>query len=319
MTRDANPTRPPPEPPLSESLVHERIYARSGSLGPRVPVGPGDDAALILAEPDRRVLLTVDQLIEGRHFLGPALAEPGIDGIARKAIARSVSDIAAMAGAPVWALATGALPPGAPQRLVDLLFDRMAHWAEHWRCPLVGGDVATLRSAADPVVLSVTIGADPHPARGAVLRSGARAGDALFITGRLGGSLTSGRHLSFEPRLLEARWLAETLGHALHAMIDLSDGLGRDAARLARASAVQARLHESLIPLHPDAGPSALSDGEDYELLFAVPPETSLPAACPITATPITRIGACTPGHGCLLIRPDGRELDASALGWDHR
>lgn len=327
---------------FSESRFHDHIARRSGpaiaagthTLGPRVLIGPGDDSALIAAVA-AGVLLTVDQVIENRHFVGPMFvpSPPGtpgrsggaspipgtsVDAVARKAIARSVSDIAAMAGTPAWALATVAFPSTFDQAVAESLFDRMAHWATHFGCPLVGGDVALLPEGDRAAVITVTIGGDPHPARGPVTRAGAKPGDHLYVSGRIGGSFASGRHLSFEPRVAEARWLADTLGTGLHAMIDISDGVGRDGARLARASGVRVQIVDHLVPRHSDAGASALADGEDYELLFAVDPHAPVPHACPITGTAFTRVGEIKPGVGCVLVDSAGGELDAATQGWDH-
>lgn len=310
---------------MRESVLLKHIYARSTALGPRVIVGPGDDCAVVgtgRAGDGPPLLLTVDQLIEHRHYLGPLRAGEGsgggtsVDLVARKAVARSVSDIAAMAGVPSWALATAALPPGFPGELANALFDRMAHWAKHFGCPLVGGDIASSTEGA-PAVLTVTIGGEPHARRGPVLRSGAEAGDEVWMTGRLGGSLPSGRHLTFEPRVAEARWLADTLGASLHAMIDLSDGLGRDACRVAEASGARLELDARLFPLHEPASPTADRDGEDYELLWTMAP-APLPAACPATGTPMTRIGRVVAGSGCVIVDAAGRAWDATELGWDH-
>lgn len=294
----------------SEADLLRHIAARSADLhgaGP-IEVGPGDDAA-VLRFGGEQLLFTVDQLVEGRHY---APASTSIDLIARKSVARSVSDVAAMGGAPIAALATGALRDGFAHG--DELFDHMARWARRWDCPLIGGDIATVDG---PTVLTVTVIGRAHPERGPVLRSGARAGDGVYVTGTLGGSFGSGRHLTFEPRIPEAAWLCSSLGARLHAMMDISDGLGRDGARIAGASGVRLELEALRIPLHADVQTwmQAASEGEDYELLFTasgeVPPRTP-------TGVAITRIGSAVAGKGCALLTPHEHPIDASGMGWNH-
>lgn len=173
-------------------------------------------------------------------------------------------------------------------------------------------------------MLSVSVIGLPHEQRGPVLRSGARAGDSLYVTGLLGGSLDSstglGRHLTFEPRLTEARWLCDIFGDQLRAMMDVSDGLGRDAGRLAKASGVRIEIESAAIPRGRGITDwrRAASDGEDHELLFALAPQARPPASCPATGTPITRIGTLIAGSGCFIRTPDGTLIDAAELGWDH-
>jgi len=297
----------------SDLLRHIRRQTRDlTARWPQVLVGPGDDCAAVGLDPSQSIsLLTVDHLVEGRHF---ASGTP-IDLIARKAVARSISDIAAMAGAPQWSLATGLLPKDYPH--ARELTDALHRWAAHWSAPLVGGDLAT-SPAGTPLVLTVTIGGRPHTHRGPVLRSGAKPGDELWMTGSLGGSLASGRHLTFEPRIADAQWLCDTLGDNLHAMIDLSDGLGRDAARMADMSGVRFEIDASALPLHRGICDllAALGDGEDYELCFAAAPST-LNAKSTATGTPLTRIGRAVAGQGCIALI-DGRTVDICTLGWDH-
>ncbi len=303
----------------SDLLAH--IYARAASLAsfPQVEVGPGDDCAVIACPESRRILLTVDQLVEGRHFerLDPSFTRAPIDAIARKAVARSISDIAAMAGAPTATLATACLPAGFPQAIAGELFDRVNHWAAHFGSPLVGGDIAC-SAAGTPLVLTTTVIGAPHPMRGPVLRSTARPGDNVYVTGALGGSLASGRHLTFEPRLAEARWLASNLGAGLTSMIDLSDGLGLDASRIARASRARLTIQASLVPRHADCPDwrHACSDGEDYELLFTASPGSVITSA---DRTPVTHIGRVEAGEpGCTIVDPQGSPIDGAGMGWVH-
>lgn len=297
---------------MRESELLEHIYARSQDLGNDggIVVGPGDDGAVVDLE--HATIATVDQLVGGRHF-DPESATT--DQIARKAVARSVSDIAAMGGRPRFALVGACLPEGYPD--ADALFDRMAHWARRWGCPLVGGDIAC---AAGPLVLTTTVLGTAHKARGPVLRSQARPGDALFITGRLGGAVASGRHLAFEPRLDEARWLCDSLGEQLGAMIDVSDGLGRDAGRLATASNVRIEIDADRLPMHEGVSgwEQPLGEGEDYELAFSVRSGAELPACVPSTGVGLHMIGRVVVGQGCIVKLPDGSQVDAHDLGWDH-
>lgn len=308
---------------LSEAALHERIYERSAGLAsafPRVGLGPGDDCAVVYgASPAREgLLVTVDQLVEGRHFT----PETSVELIARKAIARSISDIAAMAGTPAWALAAAVLPRGyahAPE-----LFDACHRWGTHFGAPLVGGDIA-VSPPGTPLILSITVAGDPAPSRGPVTRSGAKPGDDVYVTGKIGGSLASGRHLTFEPRVAEGRFLAGSVLSDLHAMIDVSDGLGRDAARISAASKVRIELDARLIPLHVErAEPvrdvlAACADGEDYELLFTAAPGVMHRILPPRALASMTRIGRVTEGQGCVLIGAGPAAIDLTDVGWDHR
>ncbi len=238
-----------------------------------------------------------------------------------------------MGGLPWVSLATALLPHRYPH--ADALFDRMHHWARRFSCPLVGGDIARHSDKPDqPLTLTTTLLArmDAAPLRGRFpggpeplavrprLRSAARPGQAVWVTGKLGGSLASGRHLTFEPRVaagLVAAWEANPVG----AMIDISDGLGRDAARIARASGVILELDARLIPTHDGCDwKDALADGEDHELLFtgAIKHGRALLEGLPLTR--IGRVLACPEDQRptALVLTPDGAHLDAQTLGWDH-
>ncbi|MCC5787146.1 MAG: thiamine-monophosphate kinase [Phycisphaerales bacterium] len=292
---------------MRESELLEHIYRRSEGLAgasPDLVVGPGDDCAVLRQPGGGLLLLTVDQLLGGVHY------KPGtpVDRVARKAVARSVSDIAAMGGEPRWALATAMLPKDYPE--ADELFDRMAYWASRWGCPLIGGDIG---SGPGELLLTVTIGGEAHPDRGPVLRSGAKPGDRLFVSGSLGGSLQSEHHLLFEPRVALGTKLCDTLGRDLHAMIDLSDGLGRDGARLAKASGVRLVIDAERIPRRDGVTSwrNAAGDGEDYELLVAIAPGREAPEG-------LIEIGEAAEGSPRCEIVDSGEKIDAGEMGWDH-
>lgn len=329
---------------VQESKLLEYIVDRAREVSERyeqVLVGPGHDCAVIstsdeLGGAGRRahsLLMKVDQLIEGRHFT----SETPASLVARKALARPLSDIAASAGSPVCALVAATLPTGsdgAYERARELV-DAMHVAGSLFNCPVVGGDIATDSRADAMLHLSVTVLGRPHPLRGPVLRSGVKPGDFIYVTGCLGGSFRAdpdrefgfpggGKHLTFTPRLAEATWLADALDRDLRAMMDVSDGLGRDCARLARASNVMIEIDGEAIPVSPDS-PSiraALSDGEDYELLFASP-RAPMPAACGPQHTPIRLIGVARAREHdgvpyCTCRWPDGRVEDVGEAGWDH-
>lgn len=273
-----------------------------------VLVGPGDDAALVRVG-DADILLTVDQFVAGRHY-DPASSTNA--WIAQAALGRSLSDIAAMGGVPTHALCAATIGPDCPDP--DALFDAMAAHAQSLSVSLVGGDIAM---SDGPTVLTVTVVGVPHTARGAVLRSGACVGDSLYVTGALGGAASSSWTMETTPRLAEAKWLCDTLDKRLTSMIDISDGLGRDAGRVARASGAQLIVEAHRVPVAPGATlEQAVSGGQDYELLFTA--SGDVPERCDATGITITRIGSVHPGRGCLLRSSNGDARDISEAGWDH-
>ena len=259
---------------------------------PRVPVGPGDDCA-VLARPPGDLLVSTDLLTEGVDFL---LAECGPRAVGRKAMGVNLSDLAAMAGTPLGAVVAVALPPGGMAVAMEL-HAGLREVADRFDCPLVGGDT---NSWAGGLVVTVTVFGTPT-GRGPVLRSGARPGDWLFVTGPLGGSIL-GRHLSPTPRIPEAVALHAAV--QLRALIDLSDGLARDAGHFG----IGIVLDPAAVPVHPDAERlaatsgrtplhHALTDGEDFELLFAVSPADGerLLRNAPV---PVWKVGECVAGAG---------------------
>ena len=296
---------------MRERELLQRIADRSADLPEsfgRVLVGPGDDCA-VLAPDDRKLVLTTDHLVQDRHF-DDALP---LELIGRKAVMRSVSDIAAMAAEPAWALATALLPVGYAH--ANELFDHMARCARAFGCPLVGGDIASLPPERDgPISLTVTVGGYTDHA---ILRSGANVGDGVYTTGALGGSMANHRHAMATPRVAVALELARST--TIHAMIDLSDGLGIDAARIAHASGIHIEIEAQAVPVHADANglAGALRDGEDYELLFTASADAQIPSS--INGTPITRIGRVTEGEPATIVcMPDGSTFDASDQGFEH-
>lgn len=300
---------------MREFALLEHIYASAHNRDPRVLIGPGDDMGLVKTG-GAYLLAAVDQLIDGRHV---RVASTPLDLVGRKAITRSLSDIAAMAGEPLATLVAATLPPQFGSERANQLFDAMRATADQYRCPLIGGDIAIHRGDEHPMVCSVTVLAEPGPA-GAIPRSGAQHGDLVYVTGALGGSLEAnglGRHLTFEPRIELALELARQLGSRLHAMIDLSDGLGRDAAHIAKLSHVQMVIEAARIPCNAGCDwKQALSDGEDYELCFTAVP----PVPRQIGGVAIHQIGEVRgEGEHTVLLSHAGSLIDVSQFGWQHQ
>jgi thiamine-monophosphate kinase len=276
-----------------------------------VETGIGDDAA-VLRPPGRvRLLFASDMLVEGVHFRRAQVPAPLIGW---KALAVNVSDVAAMGGVPRWAVVSLGLPPATPVRLVDGIYEGLERCARRFGVSIVGGD--TVRAAQ--LVLDVAM-LGTAPPREIVRRRGMRVGDALFVTGRLGGSLRSGRHARVAPRLAEARALVRRL--RLRAMIDLSDGLASDLWQLSRASRVVLRVEGTRIPVAKAAGSAyhALMDGEDFELLFAVGPREAARVPRRLGRVPVTRIGsAVSRGIGVQLQGADGGIRPLVPRGFRH-
>ena len=243
-----------------DNLIAE--LTRSLRLDSRVKIGPGDDCAVVKFG-KRWQLLKTDCIVESIHF---SKESPAI-WVGWKALCRAISDVAAMGGRPMDALVTIAAAPQVRLRWLRGVYSGLRKAAQRYEVNLVGGE--TSRSPG-PAFISVALTGIVEKRR-ALLRSGGKPGDFLYVTGQLGGSFR-GKHLRFEPRLAEALWLADHF--AINAMIDLSDGLGSDLPRLAKASGAGFEIDRERLPLSKGCSiEQAISDGEDYELLFAVPPE----------------------------------------------
>ena len=294
---------------LGERGVIEQMRRRSGALS-SILVGIGDDTA-VLKNSGTRLLFASDMLVEGVHFTRARVTPRAIGW---KALACNVSDVAAMGGLPKWAVVSVGFPRTTPATFVEGVADGLARCAKRFDMAIVGGD--TVR--APVVVLDVAIVGTVSASR-MVLRSGARVGDRVFVTGRLGGSLISGKHATFLPRLAQAQWLVRHCKP--HAMMDVSDGLASDLWQIARASRVTLRVEASRIPVSR-AGKTirhALMDGEDFELLFTVSAKIARRIPRAIEKVVVTEIGTVTTrGAGVELQQPNGRITPLTPTGFKH-
>ena len=324
--------------PLSgESALIERIAQRTGRLPTsdaiRLLHGIGDDTAVLQAG-DQTLLWTADMLLEGVHFrldwIDPA-------SLGWKSLAVNLSDIAAMGGTPVGALLSLALPAERTGAWLDAFVDGLAECAQTHGVALLGGDTNRANQVVIDVSLLGIVAGQP------VLRSGARAGDWLLVSGALGGSraglhaLMAGDasavdlapHFRPKPRM-QVGMLTRELGAT--AMMDISDGLAADLPKLLRASGVGAVVYAAQVPVHPAAAhwtqaqgldpiAFAVAGGEDYELLIAAPPPVAqqlqerVPAE---TGVPLTKIGEAIAQPEVWLQRADGGRESLAIAGWDH-
>ncbi len=281
------------KPPGGEFAYIDWLRQRTPA-DPRVVIGPGDDAAALRLSPDVPCLITTDMLMDGTCFL---LAEAGPRQVGRKAMAVNLSDMAAMAGRPVAAVVSVALPQSGGRALAEELYQGLRDLADAYHTAIIGGDT---NSWNGPLVISVTLFGEATP-RGPVQRGGARPGDWLLVTGPLGGSIL-GKHLTFRPRVAEALRLHELVD--LHALIDISDGLTADLAHICTESHCGAVLGAEAVPIAPAAHQMAdgrtplehaLSDGEDFELILAVAPADGerLLQSQPIEGVRLVHVGDC--------------------------
>jgi thiamine-monophosphate kinase len=309
---------------------------------PHVRMGVGDDAAIVRVGPDRDLILTADLSIEGVHFttrLHPARS------VGHRALARSLSDIAAMGGVPRFALISVAFPRAVSRGWIEEFYGGVLELAARFRVEVIGGDTSIVRRIA---MIDVTLAGEVARGRG-LLRSGARPGDMIFVSGRLGQSAhglevlksrAGGRkrarrthqvssetaaavkaHLYPEPRCELGRWLQR--GGIPSALMDISDGLSTDLRRLCEAGRVGAKVNAWRIP--GPAGVSreqslglALNGGEDYELLFTVPTKRLTKVPRSHSGIPLHCIGRICRLRDVLLVDEDGGFSPLAAAGYDH-
>jgi len=285
-----------------------------------VVAGIGDDCAVVRTghRDPFDYLLKSDPVIEGVHFTARSKASD----VGWKALGRVLSDIAAMGGEPLWILVDLVAPASTPVARLEGLYRGISRLARRQGVAVVGGDTARGKT------LELHVFAVGRVKRGkAVLRSGARSGDGIYVTGSLGGS-GSGRHLRFEPRLTEGQWLAGQ-GWAT-AMMDLSDGLATDLRRMTAASGTGAVIEISRVPISRAAGrcrgkrsplEHALTDGEDFELLLAIPRRKTVEFEAAWRkrfSLRCTRIGTMTNKTGRLELEEEGLRTELNMHGYEH-
>ena len=283
-------TTPTPICMLGEqAMLHRLLDCLPNTTQSGLILGPGDDCAVTRRDMQWDTLLKTDVVVEGVHF--SVDTEPRLIG--RKALARALSDIAAMGGIPEHALITLLIHPHRTMEFVEELYEGLSDLAVSYGVSIAGGETSSLPQPG--LIINVTL--IGRVERGhAILRNGGQIGDILCVSGPLGGSFASGRHLSFSPRI--------ELGKALqaaqprpHAMMDLSDGLAADLPRLAEASRCGYEIDETKLPLNTGCTVSeALNDGEDYELLCALAPETAPQVCTQFGLFPIGRLTERTQG-----------------------
>jgi thiamine-monophosphate kinase len=292
--------------------IRRRIGTRKG----RIVVDSGDDAA-VLKVGQGNLLFKTDSVIDGVHF-DSRTARP--EAVGHKAIARCLSDIAAMGCVPTFAVVAMMIPRNARQAYLQRVIRGLDRTAEKFRTPVVGGDV---KSHPGKLAISVALLGETRDLA-PIRRSGARNGDVIAVTGPLGGSIL-GKHLRFTPRVREGLELNRRFD--VHSMIDISDGLSTDLGHVCDESGVGAVLYEDLLPASADAKRLArkdrrpvldhvLNDGEDYELLFTLPASESSKLERSGLGTVI---GQVTSMQGLYLQDAKGRLREIERRGWEHR
>jgi thiamine-monophosphate kinase len=332
--------------PVGELGLIEQIRRDFATTSSAVKLGIGDDCAILRPPSGCEVLVTTDFTLEGRHFRRDSHPP---ESVGHRCLARGLSDLAAMGATPLAAFLSLALPStmlteAAGRTWTTRFFNGLRALAELHGVPLAGGDTSESPGGKNALILADIVLIGSAPRGRALRRSGAFAGDTLYVTGQLGGAAAelttlSGRsrrtanlkttddhpHLFPEPRLdvgeaLQRRGLAT-------ACIDISDGLSTDLAHLCRASGVNAEIEQESLPIHPLAAKlgersalhAALHGGEDYELLFAAP-SGRMPSS--LAGVPLTRIGtlkARRTGQPLMtLLAPNGSRTELKPGGWEH-
>ncbi|MBA2116636.1 thiamine-phosphate kinase [Bremerella alba] len=304
-----------------EQAFLKYLAAQKQTISPD-SIGIGDDAAVLSWQADQKLVVCTDLISDETDF---HLAEVTPQQIGRKALAINLSDIAAMACEPVGAFLTLLLPQGAPSlELAKQIYEGAAQLGATFNCPILGGDT---NSWPGKLAVSVTV-LGRCPRDKPLLREGAQPGDAIYVTGSLGGSILGG-HIDFQPRISEAIRLREICG--LTAGMDISDGISIDLPRLCEQSRVGAEIDARLLPISDAAKQMsqstgrppwwhALNDGEDFELLFTVPGAEAAHLEAQWTdSTPVTKIGTIQSGTKLFLLDETGQRQPLKPEGFSHQ
>ncbi|MGA8438757.1 MAG: thiamine-phosphate kinase [Candidatus Sulfotelmatobacter sp.] len=325
---------------IAEKRLIAQIRRRVGvRINPVVRTGMGDDCAILrllkVRGQQQDTLITTDFSLEGMHFRRDWHSP---ESVGQRCLTRGLSDIAAMGGQPVAAFLSLALPRALPQNWVSRFIGGLIGLAEKYGVPLAGGDTA---ESPDGILADIIV-VGTAPKGRAILRSGARPGDRIYVSGELGGSAAAvrlmqktktrkkksmlnprdyPRHFFPEPRIALGRVLREKA--LASAMIDTSDGLSSDLAHICQESGVGAEILGEAVPLASVGKPSrevdlelALHGGEDYELLFTARPGRRVPSS--IAGVSITHIGRITSGRTTFLMNRSGSRREVKPLGWEH-
>jgi thiamine-monophosphate kinase len=319
-------------PPLTEDALIAAISDAVGAPARPLRVGIGDDAAVWQPKRHHLALVTTDLLIDGVHF---RLDNTPPESLGRKALAENLSDIAAMGGAPTVAVVGLGLTPAIDEAWIRQFYRGMSALASSSRCAIAGGDI--VRSPALTIAVSVVGEVRKTSMR---LRSGARAGDISAVSGPLGLAAAGlklidagkregaavARYLSPDPRLAEGKFLGSR--RAVHAMMDVSDGLSTDIARMARASGVDAIVIRDQLFVHPalagariDPIDAILNGGDDYELLIAIERRSFAFIARTFErrfGRPLCAVGRFEKGEGNLWFESSGERTRLEPRGYDH-
>lgn len=306
-----------------KDLIHYIRRITSPNLSEtNIEIGPGDDAASVSVEGSPRIIISTDMLIEGTHFTSDSSPEK----TGGKAVGRALSDLAAMAAKPLCSIVAICFPDGRSDEYKCALLRSIQEHAVKFGAPLAGGDTS---SGTSNLVITVTVAGVPGP-EGIVCRDGALPGDAVCVTGAVGGA-GAGRHMSPVPLIEQS--LELTQKYDIHAMIDISDGLSTDILHIAEESDVGVTLVARSLPLHPDAvrlaegeGSGkrgailhALNDGEDYELLFCLPENQARELiSSGISGTAVSLIGTIKETKENSILWMDKTETELMDTGWHH-
>ena len=300
----------------SEDKITAWFAKQSNAGAEDFPIGIGDDMAQVRVGGDGTVLITTDMLLDGVHF---DLSRVSLEQVGYKTMAVSLSDCAAMATQPIAAVVSVAMPVEFGQKELKRLHAGIVRAGDKYNCALIGGDITSWKGAfaVSAAMLSRVCNNKP------VKRSGARVGDVICVTGVLGGSLASGKHLVFEPRVAEAVKIAGMV--KINAMIDISDGLSTDLNRICKAGNISAMIEADRLPVSDEAKKSenpinsALNDGEDFELLFTLSgKEYEKLIERWNESLAITKIGKIVEVGRSVIRMPDGREAELTPKGYDH-